>query len=160
MKIQWDLNTSENGTITIECPDLVDDLAGCGVPTVPGNTGTIVDSDDPDLDPTTARSGLAPSFNVDSRQAVTFTNDGEQQVSFGGSTVNVGAGQSWIIVTSPVEGQTDLIVSSPDISRSGDPDADKVFAIKRWVNWDTAVAEVQWPDQNPNIPGWQPGRHA
>ena len=157
VKIQWDLNISENGTVTIECPDLVDDLAGCGVPTVPGNTGTIVDSDDPDLDPTTARSGLAPSFNVDSRQAVTFTNDSEQQVSFGGSTINVGVGQSWIIVTSPVEGQTDLVVSSPDISRTGDPDADKQFAIKRWVNWDTAVYEVQWPDQYPNIPGWQPG---
>jgi len=157
VKLQWDLNTSENGTVTIECPDLVDDLAGCGVPTVPGNTGTIVDSDDPDLDPTTARSGLAPSFNVDSRQAVTFTNDGEQLVSFGGSSVSVPAGHSWIIITSPVEGQTDLIVSSPDISRTGDPDADKVFAIKRWVNWDTTVAEVQWPDQFPNIPGWQPG---
>jgi uncharacterized repeat protein (TIGR01451 family) len=157
VKVQWDLNTSENGTITIECPDLVDDLAGCGVPTVPGNTGTIVDSDDPDLDPTTARSGLAPSFNVDSRQAVTFTNDSEQLISFGGSSVSVGAGQSWIIITSPVEGQTDLIVSSPDISRTGDPDADKAFAIKRWVNWDTTVAEVQWPDQFPNIPGWQPG---
>jgi len=157
VKIQWDLNISENGTVTIECPDLVDDLAGCGVPTVPGNTGTIVDSDDPDLDPTTARSGVAPSFNVDSRQAVTFTNDSEQQVSFGGSTVSVGVGQSWIIVTSPVEGQTDLVVSSPDISRTGDPDADKQFAIKRWVNWDTAVYEVQWPDQYPNIPGWQPG---
>ena len=157
VKIQWDLNISENGTVTIECPDLVDDIAGCGVPTVPGNTGTIVDSDDPDLDPTTARSGLAPSFNVDSRQAVTFTNDGDQQVSFGGSTITVGAGQSWIIVTSPVEGQTDLVVSSPDISRTGDPDADKAFAIKRWVNWDTAVAEVEWPDQDPNVPGWQPG---
>src|SRR5687767_12335822 len=30
VKVQWDLNISENGTITIECPDLVDDLAGCG----------------------------------------------------------------------------------------------------------------------------------
>jgi uncharacterized repeat protein (TIGR01451 family) len=158
VKIQWDLNTSENGTITIECPDLVDDLAGCGVPTVPGNTGTIVDSDDPDLDPTTARSGLAPSFNVDSRQAVTFTNDSDQTISFGGTSVNVGAGQSWIIITSPVEGQTDLIVSSSDISRAGgDVNADKEFAIKRWVNWETTVAEVQWPDQYPNIPGWQPG---
>ncbi|HUF90503.1 MAG TPA: hypothetical protein VMR66_11065, partial [Gemmatimonadota bacterium] len=155
---QWDLNTSENGTITIECPDLVDDLAGCGVPTVPGNTGSIIDSDDPDLDPSTARSGLNASFNVDTRQAVTFTNDGPQTISFGGSNVTVGAGQSWIIITSPVEGQTDLIVSSPDISRAGsDPNADKEFAIKRWVNWDTAVYEVQWPDQYPDIPGWHPG---
>ena len=158
VKIQWDLNTSENGTITIECPDLVDDIAGCGVPTVPGNTGSILDSDDPDLDPSTARSGLNASFNVDTRQAVTFTNDGPQTISFGSSSVTVGAGQSWIIITSPVEGQTDLIVSSQDISRAGaDPNADKEFAIKRWVNWDTAVYEVQWPDQYPEIPGWQPG---
>ena len=166
VKIEWDLNTSENGTVTTTCPtildgfedgSILDDPAGCGVPTVPGNTGTIVDSDDPDLDPTTARSGLNASFNVDSRKAITFTNDGEQTISFGGSSVTVGAGQSWIIVTSPVEGQTDLIVHSSDISRADDPNADKEFAVKRWVNWDTAVYEVQWPDQYPNIPGWQPG---
>lgn len=158
VKVEWDLNTSENGTVSTECPDLVDDFAGCTIPTVPGNTGTIVDSDDPDLDPTTARSGLNASFNVDSRKAITFTNDDSQTISFGGSSVSVGPGQSWIIITSPVEGQTDLIVHSSDISRSGsNPNADKVFAVKRWVNWDTAVFEVQWPDQNPNIPGWQPG---
>jgi uncharacterized repeat protein (TIGR01451 family) len=158
VKVEWDLNTSENGTVSTECPDIVDDLAGCTIPTVPGNTGSIVDSDDPDLDPSTARSGLNASFNVDTRKAITFTNDGEQTISFGGSSVSVGAGQSWIIVTSPVEGQTDLIVHSADISRSGsDPNADKKFAVKRWVNWDTAVYEVQWPDQYPNIPGWQPG---
>ncbi|HET9334208.1 MAG TPA: carboxypeptidase regulatory-like domain-containing protein, partial [Gemmatimonadota bacterium] len=160
VKIEWDLNTSENGTVTTECPHIVDDLAGCGIPTVPGNTGSIVDSDDPDLDPSTARSGLNASFNVDTRKAVTFTNDNEQTISFGGSSVTVGAGQSWIIITSPVEGQTDLIVHSSDISRAVDPNADKEFAVKRWVNWDTAVYEVQWPDQNVapnNIPGWQPG---
>jgi uncharacterized repeat protein (TIGR01451 family) len=158
VKVEWDLNTSENGTVSTECPDLVDDFAGCTFPTVPGNTGSIVDSDDPDLDPGNARSGLNASFNVDTRKAVTFTNDTEQTISFGGSSVAVGAGQSWIIITSPVEGQTDLIVHSADISRAGsDPNADKEFAVKRWVNWDTAVYEVQWPDQYPNIPGWQPG---
>ena len=157
VKIEWDLNTSENGTVSTECPQIVDDLAGCTIPTVPGNTGSIVDSDDPDLDPSTARSGLNASFNVDSRKAVTFTNDGEQTISFGGSSVTVGAGQSWIIVTSPVEGQTDLIVHSSDISRAGDPNADKEFAVKRWVNWDTTVAEVSWPDQNSQVVGYQPG---
>ena len=157
VKIEWDLNTSENGTVTTECPHIVDDLAGCGIPTVPGNTGSIVDSDDPDLDPSTARSGLNASFNVDTRKAVSFTNDNEQTISFGGSSVTVGPGQSWVIITSPVEGQTDLLVHSSDISRAGDPNADKEFAVKRWVNWDTAVYEVQWPDQFPNIEGWQPG---
>ncbi|HYO47157.1 MAG TPA: carboxypeptidase-like regulatory domain-containing protein, partial [Gemmatimonadota bacterium] len=81
VKIEWDLNTSENGTVSTECPDWVDDPAGCTLPTVPGNTGTIVDSDDPDLDPTTARSGLNASFNVDSRKAITFTNDNAQTIS-------------------------------------------------------------------------------
>lgn len=157
VKIEWDLNTSENGTVSFECPDFVDDFAGCTVPTVPGNTGTIVDSDDPDLDPSTARSGLNASFNVDSRKAVSFTNDDEQTISFGGSSVTVGPGQSWVIITSPVEGQTDLIVHSSDIARDVDPNADKQFAIKRWVNWNTSVAEVEWPDQNPIVPGWQPG---
>ena len=42
-------------------------------------------------------------------------------------------------------------------SRAPDPNADKQFAIKRWVNWDTTVAEVEWPDQNSLVPGWQPG---
>ncbi|HEY7471241.1 MAG TPA: carboxypeptidase regulatory-like domain-containing protein [Gemmatimonadota bacterium] len=157
VKVEWDLNTSENGTVSTECPDFVDDFAGCTIPTVPGNTGSIVDSDDPDLDPSTARSGLNASFNVDSRKAVTFTNDDEQTISFGGSSVAVGPGQSWIIVTSPVEGQTDLIVHSSDISRAGDPNADKAFAVKRWVNWLTGVAEVQWPDQNTQVNGYQPG---
>lgn len=163
VKVEWDLNISENGTITVECPELTDDPAGCNIPTVPGNTGSIVDTDDPDLDPVVARSGMSPAFKVDSRNAVTFTNDGAQTVSFGSSNVTVGTGQTWIVITSPVEGVTDVIVSTPDIPKTNpncaidDPGAcDKEFAIKRWVNWDTAVYEVEWPDQEP-ADGWQPG---
>ncbi|MDX1624634.1 MAG: carboxypeptidase-like regulatory domain-containing protein, partial [Gemmatimonadota bacterium] len=150
VKVQWDLNISENGTVTIECNDNLAELlgqeAGCGVTTVPGNTGSVVDSDDPDLDPGTAR-----SFNVTTRKAVTFTNDNDQDVSFNGETVTVGAGQTWIVITSPVEGQTDVIAATPDIPAAADcannsPGAcDKEFAIKRWVNWDIRVAELEWP---------------
>ncbi|HUP01057.1 MAG TPA: carboxypeptidase regulatory-like domain-containing protein [Gemmatimonadota bacterium] len=156
VKVQWDLNISENGTISVTCPELSPNPAGCTIPTVPGNTGSIVDSDDPDLDPTVARSGLAPAFNVDTRKAITFTNDGDQQVSFGGvQNVTVGAGQTWIIITSPVEGLTDVIAFTPDIPLV-DPDCgldddapcDKDFAIKRWVNWETRVHELDWVEDD------------
>jgi len=155
VKVQWDLNISENGTITIECPDAAPDPAGCKLPTVPGNTGSVVDSDDPDLNPATARTGLQPSFNVDTRKAVTFTNDNAQTVSFGSSSVTVDAGQTWIVITSPVEGITDVVASTPDIPKTNpncandDPNAcDKEFAIKRWVNWDIGLFELDWPNAN------------
>lgn len=152
VKVQWDLNISENGTISVTCPELSPNPAGCTIPTVPGNTGSVVDSDDPDLDPSTARTGLQPAFNVDTRKAITFTNDGDQQISFGGvGNVTVGAGQTWIIITSPVEGLTDVIAFTPDIplvdpacGLDDDAPCDKDFAIKRWVNWDTRVHELAW----------------
>jgi len=174
VKVEWDLNTSENGTITIECPDLAPDPAGCSVPTVPGNTGSIVDSDDPDLDPAQARSGLSPAFNVDTRKAVSFTNDdGSQTVRFGSQTVTIGRGQTWLLITSPVEGITDVIASTSDlavhdpacalnIDSNGSPlgPCDKAIAIKRWVNWDTGVYELDWPnarfDGDPD-PASEPG---
>src|SRR5688572_5738265 len=118
VKVNWALNISENGTISTRCPELTDDPAGCTIPTVPGNTGSIVDSDDPDLDPFRARTGLNPAFILDTRTAVTFTNDQSgpnNTVQFGATTVTVGEGQSWIIITSPVEGVTDVIASSSDI---------------------------------------------
>lgn len=161
VKVEWDLNISENGTVSLECPEILeffDDEAGCTVPTVPGDTGSIVDTDDPDLDPATARSGMSPAFKVDSRNAVTFTNDGPQTVSFGPSNVTVDTGQSWIVITSPVEGITNVIASSPDIPRSNpecannEQDAcDKEFAIKRWVNWDISVHEVMLEGNEENI---------
>ncbi|MBW3660156.1 MAG: DUF11 domain-containing protein [Gemmatimonadetes bacterium] len=84
---------------------------------------------------------------------MTFTNDDSQTVSFGGQNVTVGRGQTWIVITSPVEGLTDVIVSTPDIPKDNpncaldDPNAcDKEFAIKRWVNWDARVFEVTWPN--------------
>ncbi|MFN2384478.1 MAG: carboxypeptidase regulatory-like domain-containing protein [Gemmatimonadota bacterium] len=174
VKVEWSLNISENGTLSWRCPDLSDDPAGCAITTFPGNTGSVVDSDDPDLNPVGARSGLAPSFNVDTRKAITFTNDNSQTVSFGGENVAIGAGQTWIIITSPVEGQTDVIVHSSDLPRRTDDCAteedeafedigfdddsvtcEKEFGVKRWVNWDTNVAELDW-DGSPQDPFHDP----
>jgi hypothetical protein len=143
VKVQWDLNISTQAQCNaffgpLRCNEFI-----------PGNTGSVVDSDDPDLDPATARSGLNPAFNVDTRKAVTFTNDNDQTIAFNGQNVVVGTGQTWIIITSPVEGITDVIAATPDIpindpecaNSSGAP-CDKEFGIKRWVNWDTRVAEL------------------
>ncbi|MEJ2152118.1 MAG: carboxypeptidase regulatory-like domain-containing protein, partial [Gemmatimonadota bacterium] len=143
VKVQWDLNISTVG----QCNELFGQLRCEDF--IPGNTGSVVDSDDPDLDPATARSGLNPAFNVDTRKAVTFTNDNDQTIAFNGQNVVVGTGQTWIIITSPVEGITDVIAATPDIpindpecaNNAGAP-CDKEFAIKRWVNWDTRVAEL------------------
>ena len=158
VKVEWTLNTSENGTISTRCPELTDDPAGCTIPTVPGNTGSIVDTDDPDLDPFRARSGLDPAFRVDARAAITFTNDQTgpgNTVSFNNQSVTVGEGETWIVITSPVEGVTDVIAATPDIAAAADcglSDApatrcDKDFAIKRWVNWDVRVFELVWPNE-------------
>ncbi|HET6341269.1 MAG TPA: carboxypeptidase regulatory-like domain-containing protein [Gemmatimonadota bacterium] len=157
VKVQWDLNISTQGICSIffneinifRCEDLL-----------PGTTGSVVDSDDPDLDPNTARTGLNPAFNVTQNKAVTFTNDSDQVIAFNNQNVTVGPGQTWIIITSPVEGVTDVIAATPDIPAS-DPDCandgpdqcDKEFAIKRWVNWDTSVAELEWDGNggDPNL---------
>ena len=157
VKVQWDLNISTQGICEIflnqinifRCEELL-----------PGTTGSIVDSDDPDLDPNTARSGLNPAFNVTQNKAVTFTNDNDQVIAFNNQNVTVGPGQTWIIITSPVEGVSDVIAATPDIPAS-DPDCandgpdqcDKEFAIKRWVNWATSVAELEWDGQagDPNL---------
>lgn len=157
VKVQWDLNISTQGICSIffneinifRCEDLL-----------PGTTGSVVDSDDPDLDPNTARTGLNPAFNVTQNKAVTFTNDNDQVIAFNGQNVTVGPGQTWIIITSPVEGVTDVIAATPDIPAS-DPDCandgpeqcDKEFGIKRWVNWATSVAELEWNGQggDPNL---------
>jgi hypothetical protein len=48
-------------------------------------------------------------------------------------------------------------VHSTDVPRDPDPNADKLFAVKRWVNWDTAVAEVEWPTQTTAGAPWYPG---
>jgi uncharacterized repeat protein (TIGR01451 family) len=169
VKVAWDLNMAEKGVVTVRCPELSDDPAGCTIPTVPGDTGSIVDTDDPDLDPFRARGSLDPAFEVDSKSAITFTNDQSgagNTVTFGGQTVTVGEGQTWIIITSPTEGVSDVIVATPDgniidpncgLSDNPATVCDKDFGIKRWVNWDTRVFELIWPDQDPATPEHDPG---
>jgi uncharacterized repeat protein (TIGR01451 family) len=141
VRVEWSLNQAGGGV------PVTDPITGELI-FIRGTTGVIVDSDDPFLDPVqaesakTVNSGAAPQFNVDATHAVTYTNDDAQDIDFNGSTVSLSPGQSWIIVTSPQEGFTDVVASSPDLSRATEPNGDKDFAIKRWVNWRIEVAEL------------------
>jgi uncharacterized repeat protein (TIGR01451 family) len=140
VRVEWSLNQAGGGVpVTDDDGNLI---------FIRGTTGVIVDSDDPFLDPVqaeqskTVNSGASPQFVVDATHAVTYTNDDAQDIDFNGTTVSLSAGQSWIIVTSPQEGFTDVVASSPDLSRATEPNGDKDFAIKRWVNWRIEVAEL------------------
>ena len=147
VRVEWSLN--QGGTVFVPIvpipdPENPDSLALF----VQGTTGVIVDTDDPFLDPVqaesgkTVQSGASPQFKVDDTHAVTYTNDSDQIIDFGGDVVTIGAGQTWIIVTSPNEGFTDVVAFSPDLSRATFPEGDKVFGVKRWVNWRIEVAEL------------------
>jgi uncharacterized repeat protein (TIGR01451 family) len=142
VRVEWSLNDAGGGVL-VTGPD--------GETFVRGTTGVIVDTDDPFLDPVQAESakraasGVSPQFKVDDHHAVTYTNDSDQTIDFDGESVTIAAGQTWIIVTSPQEGFTDVIAFSPDLARST-PNADKAFAIKRWVNWRIEVAELSLAD--------------
>jgi uncharacterized repeat protein (TIGR01451 family) len=142
VRVEWSLNQAGGGVI------VNDPVTGAPI-FVRGTTGVIVDTDDPFLDPVQAESakaaasGISPQFKVDDTHAVTYTNDIAQSVDFNGQLVSLVAGQTWIIVSSPVEGFTDVIAFSPDLSRATRANGDKAFAIKRWVNWRTQVAELE-----------------
>jgi uncharacterized repeat protein (TIGR01451 family) len=141
VRVEWSLNQAGGGV------PVTDPTTGELI-FIRGTTGVIVDSDDPFLDPVqaesakTVNSGASPQFTVDATHAVTYTNDDAQDIDFNGTTVSLSPGQSWIIVTSPQEGFTDVVASSPDLSRATEPNGDKDFAIKRWVNWRIEVAEL------------------
>ena len=152
VRVEWSLNQAGGGVI-------VTDPTGAQI-FVRGTTGVIVDTDDPFLDPVQAESAktvgaVTPQFKVDNTHAVTYTNDSDQVVDFNGENVTVGVGRTWIIVTSPIEGFTDVVAFSPDLVRSSEcvtsvddsscPDKD--FAIKRWVNWRIEIAELTATDQ-------------
>ncbi len=143
VRVEWSLNQAGGG-IAVQTPS--------GEVFIRGTTGVIVDSDDPFLDPVqaeqskTVNSGASPQFVVDATHAVTYTNDDAQDIDFNGTTVSLSPGESWIIVTSPQEGFTDVVASSPDLSRATEPNGDKDFAIKRWVNWRIEVAELSGVD--------------
>ncbi|MBA2564568.1 MAG: carboxypeptidase regulatory-like domain-containing protein [Gemmatimonadetes bacterium] len=139
VRVEWSLNQAGGG-VQVTGPD--------GEIFVRGTTGVIVDTDDPFLDPVQAESAkrassnVTPQFKVDDTHAVTYTNDSDQTVDFNGETVTVATGQTWIIVTSPIEGFTDVIAFSPDLGRGVTENGDKAFAVKRWVNWRLEVAEL------------------
>lgn len=79
---------------------------------------------------------------IDNTFAETVTGRGETVVDWGtadtSDDVRVGAGQTWCVITSPVEGTSNVIAYSPDIRNWNQH---KAFAEKNWmdVTWEWPV---------------------
>jgi uncharacterized repeat protein (TIGR01451 family) len=94
-----------------------------------GSVGDIVEVDE---------SGFRASrgYVVDSQRAVSHTNNGEHVLTLGNDDpsddVHLGVGQTWCVVTSPIEGTTHMIAYAPGIY---DWDKHKVFVTKHWLDF-------------------------
>ena len=103
--------------------------------TRPGAVGDIVETDDPghqDIPP-----AAAPQIKVDNSFAITFTNSEDevtppQLKGMGpdGANVTIERGETWIIITSISEGDTDITAFAPAIPRD---QTHKIFAVKHWT---------------------------
>jgi uncharacterized repeat protein (TIGR01451 family) len=93
-----------------------------------GGVGDIVEIDE---------SGYRKSrgYKVDNQYAVTHTNNFDHEIPDGkGGTIQLKRGQTWCVITSPVEGDTHITVYAPGIHNRM---KHKVFAMKHWydVKW-------------------------
>lgn len=102
-----------------------------------GSVGDIVEVDE---------SGIRASrgYKVDNHFAVSHTNADKHTLRKGsGAEIKLEPGQTWCVVTSPVEGDTHVIAYAPGIY---DWNKHKAFAVKHWY-------DVQWqfpePSTNP-----------
>lgn len=72
---------------------------------------------------------------------VSYTNDGPKTLDFGNDNpnddINLTVGQTWITITSPIEGETHIIAFCPGIK---DASKHKVYAVKYWID-----ADIDWP---------------
>jgi len=98
--------------------------------------GDIVDHDDKD--------GIVGGEKVrklGNQYTVTYTNEAARTLDMGTPTPNddiqMTAGQSWLTITSPVEGETHVIAFCPSIKNANNH---KAFAIKYWID-----AKIDWP---------------
>jgi uncharacterized repeat protein (TIGR01451 family) len=95
-----------------------------------GSVGDIIEVDE---------SGLRASrgYIVDNQRAVSHTNNYEHVLTRGNDDpsddIHLGVGQTWCVVTSPVEGTTHMIAYAPGIY---DWDEHKVFVTKHWLDFD------------------------
>jgi len=107
-----------------------------------GSVGTIVEVDE---------SGCKSQrgYKVDNNYAVSHTNSNDHVLK--GATNNeecglqIKKGQTWLAITSPVEGDTNLIVYAPGIF---DWNKHKVFVVKHWRD-----AKWEWPPAATNPVG-------
>ena len=111
--------------------------------------GDIVAYDDQDLGDGTS---MPLTRKTDNQYAVSYTNEKPVVLDRGNSWVadeaawrdfEVGAGQSWCTITSPVEGDSHMIAYVPEIK---DGLRHKVFALKHWQKVPHLVIEKQCPE--------------
>ncbi len=107
-----------------------------------GSVGDIIEVDE---------SGIRASrgYKMTNKFAVSHTNNGEHVLDRGNNDpsddIHLGVGQTWAVITSPVEGTTHMIVYAPGIA---DWDKHKVFVEKHWYD-----VEVDYPPNATNRVG-------
>jgi len=88
-------------------------------------------------------------YKVDNRYAVSHTNDGDHVLTRGNDDpkddVLITKGQTWCVITSPIEGVTNMVVYAPGIFNW---DKHKVFVTKTWND-----AAWKWPADATNPVG-------
>ncbi|MCG3181500.1 MAG: hypothetical protein BIFFINMI_03896 [Phycisphaerae bacterium] len=88
-------------------------------------------------------------YKVDNDYAVTHTNSVENTITRGNDDpsddVHIGKGQTYCVITSPIEGDTHVIAYCPAIY---DWSKHKVFVVKHWVD-----CEAKFPPDAQNIVG-------
>jgi uncharacterized repeat protein (TIGR01451 family) len=88
-------------------------------------------------------------YKVDNKYAISHTNRGDHVITRGNSDptddIKIGKGQTWCVITSPIEGDTNVVVYAPGIFNW---DKHKVFAVKHWLD-----AAWQFPPNATNAVG-------
>ncbi len=107
--------------------------------TWPGAVGDIIETDDPghrDV-PAAPNPEAAPQIKVDNKFALTFTNSERETppqlkgLGPNGTDITIEEGETWIVITSVAEGDTDITAFAPAIPRDK---RHKIFAIKYWTD--------------------------
>lgn len=88
---------------------------------------------------------------IDNHYSTSYTNEGPRTLTMGTESttddIALGVGQTWLTITSPVEGETHIIAFCPGIKNST---RHKAFAVKYWVD-----AKITWPEDAFNRVGEQ-----
>jgi len=110
----------------------------------PNGVGDIVEHDDMN-----AIVGNTKVVKLGNHYSVSYTNDYDHTLTFGNDDprddIKMTRGQTWMTITSPVEGETHVIAFCPNIK---DASKHKVYAIKYWID-----AKIDWPEDAVNKVG-------